>query len=423
MKTRILAGGGGTVRWALAAAGTVLAVLGAPSAPGAEGGPADKPYSLFMGADISVQLGKTACPVRRVSGGSWVVDRDGRAQEVDATHGLQNLKVVSSLKLTEAAALLADFSTEAAFSFANDPITRQTRAFARAADLNIGHSAALNAANASLVQAQKTASYSESASGMASQQLQKLGDLFVFWTPANYPGDVRVNNEAETDYETITTSGTDNELYGDHGQGARMDALRVRFAISSPRPIRDPYIVTIARFRERTGVPGRTRNLVYARALGPIDQNPQRVEFLEEGYTPGFEIVDLQVHLYSGGVEVATNKASKRVDFSRDEALAYLRIGYLGNHRNESRPPEPALGRLPGDFAGRLASGRYRATYFVRVSKDGVGEGVFEDASCSRRVNDDEVESIVRNLSFMPALEKGQATEGVLALRLDQLKF
>ncbi len=401
----------------------MLAALLFPSLLGAEAGPAEKPFSLFMGADISVELGKTACPVRRVNGGSWIVDHDGRPQEVNASHGLQNLKIVPSLKLTEAAAQLEEFNTEAAFSFANDPIVRQTRAFASASELNAGHSAALSAANAALVQSQKMASYASSVSGMGSQVLQKDGYLFNAWTPASYPGDVRVNADTAADYQTTTSSGTDNELYGDRGQGAQRDALRVSFAISSLRPIRDPYIVTIARFRERAGMPGKTRNLVYARALGPVDQNPQRVEFLEEGFTPGFEIVELQVHLYSGGVEVATNRASHRVDLSRDEAFNYLKADYLGLHKIESRPPEPALGHLPPDFADRAASGKYRATYYVRVTRDGVGEGVFADSACSRRVDDAYLESIVGNLRFMPALEKGRAIEGVAALRLDQLKI
>jgi hypothetical protein len=401
----------------------ILAAFLSPSLPGAETVPAEKPFFLFMGADISVELGKTACPVRRVSGGSWVVDHDGRTQVVDATHGLQNLRIAPSLKLTEAAARLEEFNSEAAFSLANDPLVRQTRAFASASELNAGHSAALSAANAALVQSQKMASYASSESGMGSQQLQKEGLPFVFWTPATYPGDVRVNTDTEVDYQTTTTSGTDNELYGDHGLGAQRDALRVSFAISASRPIRDPYIVTIARFRERAGMPGKVRNLVYARALGPVDQNPQRVQFLEEGFTPGFEIVELQVHLYSGGVELATNKASNRVELSRDEAYNYLKVDYLGLHKIESRPPEPALGHLPADFADRVASGRFHATYYVRVTKDGVGEDVFADSTCSRRVDDACVEAIVRNLRFMPALEKGRATEGVAALRLDQLKM
>ncbi len=407
----------------MAGAVSLWAAWVASSLPGAEAGPAAKPFFLFMGADIAVQLGPTACPVRRVNGGSWIVDHNGNLETVNATHGLQNLRVVRSLKLTEAGAQLEEFSTEAAFSLANDPLVRQTRAFASASELNAGHSAALSAANASLVQSQKMATYASSVSGMGSQQLQKEGLPFVFWTPANYPGDVRVNTDTQVDYETTTTAGTDNELYGDHGEGAQRDALRVSFAISAPRPIREPYIVTIATFRERAGAPGRTRNLVYARALGPVDQNPQRVEFLEEGFTPGFEIVELQVHLYSGGVELATNKASNRVDLSRDEAYDYLRVDYLGLHKNETRPAEPALGHLPADFASRVAGGRFRASYYVRVSKEGVAEGVFEDSRCSRRVDDGEVESIVRNLSFMPAPEKGRATEGVAALRLDQLKI
>ncbi len=408
---------------ALAKAAPVLAAFLSSSLPGAETGPAEKPFSLFMGADISIELGKTACPVRRVNGGSWIVDHDGRPQEVNASHGLQNLKIVPSLKLTEAVAQLEGFDTETAFSFANDPVTRQTQAYARASQLNAGYTASLSAANAALVQSQKMATYASSVSGVGSQQLQKEGFQFIFWTPANYPGDVRVNTDTEVDYATTTTSGTDNELYGDHGERAQKDALRVRFSISSPRPIRDPYVVTIARFRERAGSAGKTRNLVYARALGPVDLNPQGVDFTEEGFSPGFEIVDLQIHLYSDGVEVATNKSANRVDLSRDEALRYLTIDYLGHHKNETRPAEPALGRLPADLAAKVAAGRYRVTYYVRVSKEGVGEGVFEDRACARKADDGYVQSIAKDLSFLPALEKGRPVEGVAALRLDRLKI
>ncbi len=401
---------------AVLAAATVALSAGDPPAP-------DKTPTLFMGADISVELGQKLYPLRRVTGGSWVVERGGTPETVDARHGLQNIKIVPALKVALASATLGNFKTEKAYSFANDPVTLQTRAFAFAVDLNAGYSAASAQASAALVQAQKMASYNNNLSGLGSQAILKIPGMIPQSAAPVGPqydhDDVAVDNDAAASYSTNTSSGTDDELYGDHGQSAKRDALRVSFAISSRRPIRDPYIVTIARFRERNGVAGKVRSLVYARPLGPIDANPQTVAFTEEGFAPGFEILEFQAHLYSGGKEIATNLSSNRVELTRDEAFDYLVIQYLALHRNETRPAESAPEAFPVELPARATHGKYLPAYFVRVSKDGNALGVYADGACTRKAGDDAVESVVKGLRFMPALDRGKAVAGVAELRPD----
>jgi len=202
-----------------------------------------------------------------------------------------------------------------------------------------------------------------------------------------------------------------------------LDAMDVEFEISSERPLQKPYVVTMTRFHPKGSKPGMVQNLVYARELGMIESHPTYVHFVESGFPHDFELIDFQLHVYNRGEEVATTESSKRVELTRDEAFEYVKMEYLGSHKDATLPAVPAMAKLPADLPKRLAEGEFRETFYVKVSKDGLADEAFDDATCSKRIEDSYLEKVVRCIRFNPALAQGKPVEGVASLNLRQLKI
>jgi hypothetical protein len=68
---------------------------------------------------------------------------------------------------------------------------------------------------------------------------------------------------------------------------------------------------------------------------------------------------------------------------------------------------------LPAELPARLAAGKYAETYFVKVSKDGLAEEAYIDVTCSRKVEDPFIRTVVKSLRFKPALTHGEPVDGV----------
>jgi len=362
---------------------------------------AQKAYTLFMGANVSVELAKSIYPVRDVNGSSWVIDMNGEEKVVSGKEGPINLKIAPTLKLTEVSATITGFKREPAYSFANDPSVRLTRGLNRAADVGAGYQAASNQASAinpSLINAPPPSGTSTSGSSTAAAQ--------------NSAGAIQESAAAGVEASVALQAKQDEAGY---------DAMSVDFDISSAKPLQDPYVVTMTRFHPRGSEPGAVQSLVYARALDPVGSNPTKVHFSEEGFPFDYEVVDFQLHLYNGGVEVATNVAEKREVMTPDQAFEYVKRTYIEAHKGETVHAAPVMGELPADLAGHIASGKYPETIYVRVSKDGLADDAFADVACSKKIEDAYLESVVRSIRFKPALDGGKPVDGVASLNLRRL--
>ena len=141
------------------------------------------------------------------------------------------------------------------------------------------------------------------------------------------------------------------------------------------------------------------------------------------GFPLGFVMDDFKVHLFDRGQELATNVADKRVPLTRDEAFLYLKIDYVSSHKEATLPPTAAMGKLPADLRSRLTSAQFAHTFFVKVSKDGLPGEVFLDEACAQKADDSYLLSVIRDIRFNPALDKGRAVDGVARLNFDSLTF
>jgi hypothetical protein len=111
------------------------------------------------------------------------------------------------------------------------------------------------------------------------------------------------------------------------------------------------------------------------------------------------------------------------VPLTRDEAFQYVLIDYTSQHKGASLPATPAMGKLPADLRTRLGSGQLTQFFFVKVSKDGLPVETFIDESCSHKVEDPYLQSVIRDIRFNPALDKGQPVEGIARLRFADLRI
>jgi hypothetical protein len=374
-----------------------------PATAGAQAAPRE--YSLFQGANISVNLDKSTYPVRDVSGASWVIDINGQEKAVSAKEAPVDLKITQTMKLTEQSATITGFKREPGYSFANDPVVKLTRGMNAAANVNAGYQAA--ASQASAVNPLSVNSGAATGSGTGDSEAVSAASS------------VRI---ADTVASASAGAGATQALEGKDATSAGYDAMNIEFEVSSAKPLQDPYIVTMIKFHPKGSAPGVIQSMVYAKALNPIDVHPTKVKFAQEGFPFDYEVVDFQLHLYNHGVEVATDISPKREEMTPDQAFEYVKTSYINAHKASTLPASPVMGELPLDLSSRLASGKYAEPIYVKVSKDGLADEAFSDAACTAKIADPYLETVVKTIRFKPALAQGQPVDGVATLDLSRLK-
>ena len=379
---------------------------GAPAGAEAEA----RTHTLFMGADFDVQSNKVFHRVRDVSGGSFVIKVNGEEILVPMNQAPVEFRIQQSLKLTEHSATIGDLKGERAYSPANDPVKKFVRE---------------QPGGASHLQSSQAA--------MGSTLAQRdLGIAKSSGSPANIVAQVQQQaNSASASYSSaLSAEGSDFNNVGSYSAKLQeelakklFDAMDVTFEVASPQPLNSPYVVIVAQYRERDERPGIAHNWIYARTLEPIDSKPRKVRLLQGGLPPGFELLNFKLHLYDRGQELATNVADKRVPLTRDEAFQYVLIDYVSSHKGASLPATPVMGRLPADLRTRLGSGQLTQRFFVKVSKDGLPVETYVDESCSHKVDDPYLQSVIQDIRFNPTLEKGRPIEGIALLRFCDLRM
>jgi hypothetical protein len=412
-----------------------------------------KTHTLFMGADIAINLDRDVYRVQDVVGSNWVIDIKGQQKEISSRQAPVNLKITPTLKLTEVSATIAGFKRVQAYSYANDPSVLLTRGLNQSAVINNDLSAiaenaqhrADTASNNALAGANAFAGSDDQFS--ANAQLQTAQYAYSnSHTTGTYARGPLPNSTAPTANSNTTgqgvgessgqfmasgfaqqgavTAATQTENGNEHvGKIATsgMDAMDVEFDIRSAKPLHNPYVVTMTKFKTPNSRAGMVQNLIFAQSLHPIDEHISHVHFTEEGFPFNYELVDFQLHIYDRGEEVATNIAADRVELTRDEAFEYVKMEYIGAHLKDTLPAMPAMAKLPADLPSRLAQGKYANAFYVKVSKDGFADEAFSDPACTRRIDDPYLDSVVKRVRFKPALNGGKPVDGVASLQLGKL--
>jgi hypothetical protein len=423
-----------------------------------------KTHTLFMGADIALNLDKDMYSVRDVWGSNWVIEINGREREVSANRAPLNLKITPNLKLTENSATIVAFKRVQSYSYANDPSVMLTKGLSQSASMSSDLMAAASNAQARVdtmlsnnmsgagVFAGADDQFSANAMLLTAQyeyanlHTTGLGTFHAYPLPSptaptattDTTGALAIELERfrgpdfpiptkyiNTGYaETVAnTSGAQTDNNNEPGKLATsgLDAMDVEFDIRSAKPLHNPYVVTMTRFHARNSRPGMVQNMVYAQSLHPIDEHLSHVHFIEEGFPFDYELIDFQLHIYNRGEEIATNVAADRVELTRDEAFEYVRSEYIGAHPKDTLPATPAMAKLPADLPAKLAQKKYSAAFYVKVSKDGIADEAYSDPACTQRIKDPYLDSVVKRVRFKPALSNGRPVEGIATVNLGQL--
>ena len=375
-----------------------------------------KSHTLFMGVDLSLEQNKEIYRVHGVEGGAFLIDVKGKEVRVPIDRGNVKLMITPSMKLTEKSAAVTNLKGERAYTINNDPIARFEKGLAAASQMTAGNEAAIN-------QAQAAKDFSAATVVNAAVAGNPVGGA-PGSAPAAAPAQQNSPFSLQHSQHLTNVPGAGfNSSGGSANYEGQYDAMDVVFSVSSERPLNNPYVVVVVQFRVTDGKPGQVGNWIYARSLDAINRDTRRIHIEEGGFPFGFELVDFQVHLYNRGEEIATTVAPKRVELTRDEAFQYVMIEYVSSHKGATLPATPAMGKLPADLAERLANGQLKAVYYVKVAKDGKVTETFADESCSEKVDDPYLNTVVKKIRFNPALEKGKPVDGVAMLKLNKLSI
>jgi hypothetical protein len=443
-----------SIRIGLLAGAVLLPTVPLPAEPAATSqdksvSPEAKPYVLFMRTDVAVEQNKKLYPIKDVSGKDFIVSADGQKVAVPMVGGSHRIEFQHALTLARTSASLTGLKSGRAYTPGADPVMlRQIKSVEVSAAIGDGASLAegqalananggftvgnippqgMTAAQASQINSAAQAALKDAiANGVTGLALAAL-NAAAGQAAANAInlGNVETATAAQhMDADRLASAVADSAFARLHAEEdlaqELFDAVEVSFEVSSPVYLEKPYLVLITRFHARDDKPGVARNAVYAKALNSIGSKPTRIDVLHGGFPPGFEIEDLQVHLYSDGHEIPTEIANKRVPLTRDEAFEYLRIEYVSGHKGDTVPATPALGRPDKEEQVKLSPNQWKADYYAKVSKDGRSLGTYLDEACTQPV-DDLVAALAQNVRYYPAMEKGKPVEGIARLSWRQL--
>lgn len=402
-------------RFGAGVAALVALSLQAADAPAPAASPAateeDKPFTMYMGSDFSIEHNDKLHTVQDVTGTNFVISIKGRETTVPMTAKKIRMNFDQSLKIAPRLAKIEGLVTDRGYTPANDPY-RKFAAQAGGAGTSL---ASLDLANYNQQNAQRAFNNIQGEShapGWARQQAQDNLDS----ANANLSSAMEKNN-----FSTQYNAGDMAARLSSELSEKLFDAVTVDFSISSDVFLDRPYIVIIARYREKGGKPDSARNWIYAKALDPIGKKPSKIHILQGGMPPGFEMDDCQIRIYNRGKEIATNEAPKRVAVTLEEAFDYLLISYLKRNKAQTLLASVAVGRMPENARKLVNPVQWQRSYHAKVPKDGgAAREVFLDEQCTQPAEPGVV-ALLDHYRFFPALEKGVPVEGTALVELDKL--
>ncbi|HVU17781.1 MAG TPA: hypothetical protein VHD32_12715 [Candidatus Didemnitutus sp.] len=380
-----------------------------------------KTHQVFVGADISVMEQKELRPVEDVQGGAFVVLVGGKEVKVTSKWGNVAMKVETKVKVAALPVTIAGLKFDRAYTPENDPAKKFAREQGEqaATDQQWNHLQQVvlfqNLVNGGSASGQgQSMVYTNPTSGMQTNYggLNENGQRSQHQLNA-MSGDMFSEGVHQTSQVSQMQQQLSQELY---------DAVQVEFELTSPVPVRKPYVVLMARFHDKDAAPGQTQNWLYAAELEHLDAKPIKVRVLKGGFPPGYVLDSQQVHVYDGGHEIATNLSDNRFDLSRADAFKYLMIEYLAARKKASAAATPIMGVLSMPERESLGVDAYHRTYFVKVSKEGLPVAAFTDHGLTTPV-DAHVAPLLANVRFLPALEQGKPVEAVAELNFSRLSL
>jgi hypothetical protein len=193
------------------------------------------------------------------------------------------------------------------------------------------------------------------------------------------------------------------------------NALDIACELSTPRVMHNTYALVLTEFREASG--GKSIYNVHIEPTGELGPKPRKVTLTQIGFPPGFVPGKVNLHLYSGSLELATNLSEDRVDLTADDAMRYLVLAYITSHSKDSLAATPLRIAVPADFKQRASTADLDRALYVTIDTMGRVRGL--SAAPDQLVAvDPYIDSTVRKFYYEPALRDGKPVESVVEVRL-----
>lgn len=219
----------------------------------------------------------------------------------------------------------------------------------------------------------------------------------------------------------LSNSGWYNNKMQQELDEERYDALVFDFTLASNKYIHEPYIVIITTGRAPDH-PDQEFDSIYAKSLESIaSSKPRSFHIRQNGLPPGYKLARTQFHLYSGNQEIATSLSEKRLSLTKDQAVQYLIVQYVVDHKTETLPAKPALIKFPSDFSTKISPEQLKQRFVLTIDSSGSVTKVALLDEGNRPV-DEYAESVMKSFYFYPALLKGKPVEGQLKVRFSDLR-
>ena len=110
------------------------------------------------------------------------------------------------------------------------------------------------------------------------------------------------------------------------------------------------------------------------------------------------------MHLFSHGEEIASNLSEKRYALTADQAREYLSIDHIGSNPIKNLPARPAWAIAPNDLFATNDVAGYDLPVTVEVGADGRAASW----SSNGRPVPAKIQTVIKQLTFLPALERGK---------------
>ena len=246
-----------------------------------------------------------------------------------------------------------------------------------------------------------------SAGKPSGEQVQPDGSVVDFGDPT---GDAVQNlNNFTTNFGDLTNPGARAGDSDDWNEGEH-DALIIKTSISSPHAVADAYVVGIVRIKTREGGPS---DVVFFQEIGSLGPTAKKLHIRKDNMSTGFELVDIDLHVYREGQELVSNQSPKQFALTRDEALEYLALERVSGNRGMTLPAKPAWSLAPSALLASERPGDFDFPLTVHVDAKGHVIKIDETSIVPGQIGE-----IINDLMFMPAIENGVAVSSQAQVNL-----
>lgn len=190
----------------------------------------------------------------------------------------------------------------------------------------------------------------------------------------------------------------------------KFNAIMITAEVSSPVPVADTYAVCIARIRTDEA---RSRDMIIFHEIGQLTPEPRAIEIQKPGLPPGFEVLEIDLHVFCEGQELVSDQSEKQFALTRDEAIEYLVLERVSSHRGQSLPAEPAWSLAPPALLGSDTPEDFDIPLPVHIDKRGRVTKIDESTIAPAPIAE-----IVSVMFFLPAIHDGTAVPSTTQINL-----